>query len=145
MNPNPQITQQQGIKINPDLCPEIVCTYCDSPTFIEVTRLKAVPVLIMPPAGGHITLKTIHCSHCRRELDLEKAKDWAHLDREGRDDARRQSREALKEKAQKSKSKPMMGGRSETMGVRTSMSNELRNKLRQRTGKEENNESRKEE
>ncbi len=92
---------QPGIKINPDDCDEMFCTYCDSPSFITITRYRAVSVLLMPPAGGHLTLSTIHCSNCRAELDLKTAKKWAHLDKEGRAEAREHRDKAAKEKMDK--------------------------------------------
>ena len=96
---------QQQVNIDPSQCPEIFCTYCDSPTFITITRLRAVPVLLMPPEGGHVTLTTIHCSNCRRELDLQLAKKWAPLTPEERNDARAKSQRAMAEKEAK-KGKP---------------------------------------
>jgi len=113
MPPGPQ--QQINVDINQ--CPEVFCTYCDCPTFITITRLRAVPVLLMPPQGGHITLTTIHCSNCRRELDLETAKKWAPLTAEERADARSKSQKALAEKAAKSASKPQFDGKKEPQGV----------------------------
>jgi hypothetical protein len=112
-----QQAPQQQLNIDPSQCPEVFCTYCDSPTFITITRLRAVPVLLMPPEGGHVTLTTIHCSNCRRELDLQLAKKWAPLTQAERQDARSKSQKALAEKEAKSAGKPVIAGRSETQGV----------------------------
>lgn len=107
----------QQINLDINQCPEVQCTYCDCPTFITITRLRAVPVLLMPPQGGHVTLTTIHCSNCRRELDLDTAKKWAFLKPEERAQARAKSKKALAEKADKSASRPSFGGKKAPMGV----------------------------
>jgi len=92
---------QQGLNIDPNLCPQILCTFCDCETFMKIERLKAVPVLMMPPNGGHINLSTIHCTNCQKELDLERAKKWAGLSKEERQQARFQMQTAEAEKAAK--------------------------------------------
>jgi len=91
----------QNLKIDPNQCPEVLCTYCDCPTFITISRVKSVPILMMPPQGGHITLSTVHCSNCRKELDLETGKKWAHLSKEDREIARANKNKAAKEKKDK--------------------------------------------
>ena len=96
--------QQQKLNIDPKLCHEILCTYCDEEKFMNIVQIKAVPVLMMPPAGGHLNLTTVHCLNCGKELDLERAKKWAPLKKEERDDARKQMRSAELEKRKPVKS-----------------------------------------
>jgi hypothetical protein len=91
----------QNIKIDPSQCPEVICTYCDCPTFVTISRVKAIPILMMPPQGGHVTLTTVHCSSCRMELDLETAKKWAHLSKEDREIARDSKNKADEQKKKK--------------------------------------------
>ena len=88
-------------KINPDDCPEVYCTYCDNPTFMLITRIKAVSVFQQPPNGAHFNQNSMFCTNCHIELDLERAKKWAFLPTVERIAAKDQMLKAIKEKEEK--------------------------------------------
>ena len=89
------------MRINPDDCPRILCTWCDCPDFVQIVHLKAVSVLVIPPNGGHLNELHLLCTNCNTELDLERAKKWAFLSEENRTEAQSQMIQAIKEKEAK--------------------------------------------
>jgi hypothetical protein len=93
------------MKIDPSQCHDMECTYCGCDTFVDIMKMKAVPILLLPPQGATLRDVGTYCTACQLELDLERSKRWAALTPEKRAEARHSMLKALKEKDEKSKKK----------------------------------------
>jgi hypothetical protein len=98
----PPMQLPPGMKMpNPDDCPDLECTICGCPDFVRISRVKAIAILMLPPAGGHFEMNNLFCASCQVQLDIDRAKRWAFLTPEKRIEARKQHHDALIEKGKK--------------------------------------------
>ena len=91
------------MRVDPDQCKDMECTYCGCKTFVQVSALRAVPILMAPPNGGHLVSSEFCCTNCMIAVDIDRSKRWAFLTEEERQKARTDMLQSMKEKHEKTR------------------------------------------